>query len=220
MRHWVSRAHVVTDSRWNLVCQVRDELRIERNVRLLESDEFAVPFTYGFSRPVIVLPAESASWTSDRLRLVLLHELTHILRRDWIWQLVALAACAVYWFHPGTWWLAGRRRLDAELICDAQVLALGGHRSVYARTLFEIATGFSQRGLAPAGALPFVVRSDLEQRVRTILDPRISPVTGRPSRLAPVVLAVLVLAVAAFRPYAEGCARPTKVATGARTAQS
>jgi beta-lactamase regulating signal transducer with metallopeptidase domain len=220
MRHWLRRAHAVSDFRRELVGQVRHELGIERNVRLLESDDFAVPFTYGFTRPVIVLPAESASWARDRVRVILVHELTHVLRRDWIWQLIAIGACAVYWFHPGTWWLARRRRLDAELICDAQVLAFGGRRSAYARTLFEIATGFSQRRLTPAGALPFVVRSDLEHRVRTILDPRASAVPGRPSRLAPVLLVILVLTVAALRPYAEGCARPAKVAAGTRTANS
>jgi beta-lactamase regulating signal transducer with metallopeptidase domain len=36
--------------------------------------------------------------------------------------MAAAMACAVYWIHPGVWWVARRMRLERELACDDLVL--------------------------------------------------------------------------------------------------
>jgi beta-lactamase regulating signal transducer with metallopeptidase domain len=113
--------------------------RTGRQVRVVETDAAGVPMTWGFIRPVLLLPRGAGQWPAGRLRLVLLHELAHIERHDWLAQVLAEAACALYWFHPLVWGAARRLRIESERACDDRVLAAGVAPAEYARQLLEIA---------------------------------------------------------------------------------
>ncbi|MEI9931543.1 MAG: M56 family metallopeptidase [Rhizomicrobium sp.] len=54
----------------------------------------------GLLSPVILLPKSARTWPRARLQAVLLHELAHVRRRDGAMQMLALFACAIYWFNP------------------------------------------------------------------------------------------------------------------------
>ncbi|HEX6913399.1 MAG TPA: M56 family metallopeptidase, partial [Longimicrobium sp.] len=98
------RAQVVTEGPW--MDRVRDAgaiLDMREPVRLLRVEGAAMPMTWGILRPVVLVPAEADGWTAERKRVVLLHEMAHVARRDCLWQTVARLACAAYWFHPGVW---------------------------------------------------------------------------------------------------------------------
>ena len=55
-----------------------DEIGVRQNVRLLVNPSVGTPVTAGVLHPVIFLPADSAEWPEERLRVVLLHEMAHI----------------------------------------------------------------------------------------------------------------------------------------------
>ena len=79
------RATPLNQDPWpSLMVQLASETRLARNVRLLKHNKLSVPFTCGFVRPLIVLPGVAESWSAERLRVVLLHELAHIRRNDWL----------------------------------------------------------------------------------------------------------------------------------------
>ncbi|HLJ45795.1 MAG TPA: M56 family metallopeptidase, partial [Bryobacteraceae bacterium] len=128
-----------------------------------------MPLTFGLFRPVILLPVEASGWTAERRRLVLLHELVHIRRLDWLMQLVAQLACALYWFHPLMWLAALRLRQEREHTCDDCVLALGAKGSIYAEHLLDLA-----RSLKPAARWSMEVAMAqppaLEKRLAALLD--------------------------------------------------
>ena len=108
-------------------------------VRLALSSVVGTPLTWGWRHPIILLPSSSSGWSLERRRAALLHELAHVSRGDYLAQLVAMLACAVYWFHPLVWWSAARLRSESEHACDDLVLASGTPASEYANDLLAVA---------------------------------------------------------------------------------
>ena len=94
--------------------ETADRLELEEPPRLLGSSEAKMPFACGFFTPTIVLPADCDTWTPDRRRAVLLHELAHVKRRDLAGHTLGRIACAVYWFHPLVWTAAKQLRSESE----------------------------------------------------------------------------------------------------------
>ncbi len=163
-----------------------------------------MPFACGLLQPTIVLPAECDSWTLDRRRAVLLHELAHIRRRDLVGHTVGRFACALYWFHPLVWTAAKRLRSESERACDDLALTCGARASDYAEHLLDIVTGVRHHA-TPAVALAMARRKEFEGRMLAILDPELR--RGAPSRKQTVGLvgglAVLSLVVGAAVPVAR-----------------
>lgn len=134
------RSQVIADRRWlTLLDQLRRQLAVRRRVQLRQCQSSLAPLTWGALRPVLLVPLESGDWLDKRRRLVLLHELAHVRRWDWLTQLVAHVACAAYWFNPLVWWVARQMRIERERACDDIVLASGARASDYARELLALA---------------------------------------------------------------------------------
>ncbi|MFI5239843.1 MAG: M56 family metallopeptidase, partial [Gemmatimonadales bacterium] len=138
-------------------------------VRLLCSDATQAPIAVGIFRNAIILPAGYGKWSSDRLHVVLMHELTHIRRYDVFAQSVARVACILYWFNPLAWQAARRMRLERELACDDAMLCAGENANDYAVHLVEIASAVKTRWRAPQGASAMATQRNLQTRVLHIL---------------------------------------------------
>jgi beta-lactamase regulating signal transducer with metallopeptidase domain len=168
--HLISRqARPLKDPVWmKLLNDACDTLQLQRKVTFLQSPDDVMPMTWGWRRSVILLPAESSQWPDERRRIVLLHELAHVKRRDCLTQLVAQIVCAIYWFNPLVWLAARQMRAERELACDDLVLSGGCKPSDYAGHLVEIAATFRRVPLAPGIAM---ARSpQLAGRVAAIVD--------------------------------------------------
>ena len=210
LRRLAANARELDSGDW---LRLRDEitlgLGITRDVRILQSDSAAMPATWGFVRPVVLLPSDSAEWTEERRRVVLVHELAHVSRNDFLMQLIAQVCCAVYWFHPAVWYTARRLRAERELACDEHVLELGVNACDYAAHLLEIARVFR----APVGsgitAVAMARPSQLEGRVLAILDGN-SGSRGHASRKARIAaltgLAIISVPLAAMQPWSNDAA--------------
>jgi len=169
VRGQARRAHVIADERWEAtLADARRALSITRTVRLLVADAVRVPMTWGLARPVVVLPSAALTWGDDRRRMVLMHELSHVRSADWAFKLVMRALCAVFWFHPGVWWLARQLRDDCERACDDRVLSAGARRSDYAELL--VLTADDLHGCSAALALS--TTGGLRGRLASLLDAR------------------------------------------------
>lgn len=183
------------DEPWcNLNARLSAQMHLPRKISLLRHDEIAVPFTWGFLRPVVLLPADAESWSTRRRYLVLAHELTHIRRNDWLMQILAQIACAVYWFNPLTWLATGRLFLERERACDSDVIALGTKPSEYASHLVDITKLMPSKWTAPVATLAMVRGSHLRGRVVSILN---DTNRGRCGMIlvSPAVLGMAVLGV-------------------------
>jgi beta-lactamase regulating signal transducer with metallopeptidase domain len=170
-----------------LLKETCETLCLHRPVILLQSSDHVMPLTWGWLRPVVLLPAEAAQWPEERRRIVLLHELAHVKRWDCLTQFVARMVCAFYWFNPPVWLAARRMCVERERACDDLVLNGGCKASDYAGHLVEIARSF--RRVPQVAAIAMARPSGLEKRIVAIAD------ASRVRRLRPAtVWAVLILA--------------------------
>jgi beta-lactamase regulating signal transducer with metallopeptidase domain len=147
-----------------------DELGIDRDVRLLVSPDVAAPITCGALTPVILVPRDVNEWSDERRRVVLIHELAHVSRFDYLAQLLGTIACGLFWFHPGVWLAASRLRSESELAADDRVLAAGTSGVSYATHLLEVARAEREMSLAVAVAVGMARSTRLEGRFRAMLD--------------------------------------------------
>ena len=184
--------------------EIADRIGLDDAPRLLQSTEAKMPFACGITKPTIVLPVASESWTLDRRRAVLLHELAHIRRHDLLGHTLGRIACAVYWFHPLVWTAAKRLRSESERACDDLALACGTRATDYAEHLLDIVT--SVRGdSTPLVALAMARRKEFEGRMLAILDPHLrhSTPSRRQSAALIAALALISLTVGAVAPVAR-----------------
>ena len=181
----------------------RRDMQVRAPVRLVVSNLVAMPFTTGFTRPTIVLPAAATGWNDARRLSVLRHELAHIRRRDLWSHVLSQVACAVYWFHPMVWVAAYRHRAECERACDMMVLRSGTRASDYAEHLLDVVRGAARRW-TPAVALPMARRSEFEGRLLAILetDVHTRPVTRVAAAALVLIVSAVALPVAALAPAA------------------
>ena len=204
IRRIVATARPVTERDWlDLFEETGDRLFLRRPVRLLESSHIAVPVAWGAIQPAILLPEDAKTWSVERRRCVLAHELAHVKRWDTLTQTGARIACALHWFNPLAWKAASAMQLEREKACDDYVLTVSKTRaSEYASHLLDIARRAPGPMAAPTGVLAMARRSQLEGRVLSILEDgrRRSP---RPIPIAAAVGVALLIAlpIAAMSPF-------------------
>ncbi len=150
-----------------LVNAVASTVGLTRTPALHFSGGVSSPMTGGWLKPFVLLPIDARSWPKEQRRVVLMHELTHIRRHDWIALIAARFLCSVYWFDPFLWAAWRRARLEREKACDEAVIANGISASLYARQLMTVALQSSHsRGLA---TLAMARRSELEERLMSLV---------------------------------------------------
>jgi HEAT repeat protein/beta-lactamase regulating signal transducer with metallopeptidase domain len=178
---WVDEAHALAEA-----------FEIRGPIAVVESALVTMPMVCGVWRPQIVMPQSAAQWSDARCRVVVLHELAHIKRRDCLTQIVAQMVCAAYWFNPIVWLAARRLRSERERACDDFVLTAGERGTDYAAHLLDIARAMRHRRVPAFVGLAMARPSQLEGRLLAILDPALR----RSSTLAThLMLAGLVLLI-------------------------
>ena len=200
----------VEDGKWlSLTQRLANRLGVTRPLILLRGERLAVPVTWGIVYPAVLLPQDADSWSEERRRFVLVHEMAHVKRFDALTQLLAQISLAVFWFDPLVWLAAHRMRVEREHACDDYVLRDGTAPSLYAGELLEMVRSIGMPRhdhAAPAfAALAMARRSEFEGRMLAILDPRLDrhTLTRRGTLMTAVIVALLTLPLAALRPFQQ-----------------
>jgi TonB family protein len=204
---WIVRhASPTTHQRWlDVLTDVAARHGLARAPRLLQSRHPSLLVTWGVFRPTVLLPVSAPEWTSDRMRIVLDHELAHIARRDWLTQIGAEILRCVYWFNPLMWAACRRLRQESEQACDDRVLNMGHAGPAYASHLLDLARAFRSSDHAWIPAAAIARPSSLERRVAAMLtnDVRRHPVNLRTALAAVLLLAVVTLPIASYEAFAQ-----------------
>lgn len=140
---------------------------LKRKLSVRQSDQIAAPLTYGFFRPVILMPKASGWEDRDQTAYILEHEYVHIQRGDAAVKLLIAVAACMHWFNPLVWVMYVLFNRDIELSCDEAVLRRFGEetRTVYARLLIHMEE--RQSGFAPFGSS--FSKTAIEERITAIM---------------------------------------------------
>ena len=189
----------VTDGPWHRLCtDLARSCGLKRDVDLLFGPRPGLVATWGWRRPAVMLPASASEWSAERMRVVLLHELAHARRGDWMLQMAAEALRCLWWFNPLAWTVRARLRRESEHAADDLVLAQGVPATTCATHLVELAREVRKhrRTWLPAPAM--VRPSHLELRLSTMLNAYTNrrPMTrlARFSSLGVLVLVAILVA--------------------------
>jgi len=183
------------------------DMGLRRAPRLLSSAVVDTPLVLGWLKPVILVPAAVFTGLDQiLLEAVLVHELAHIRRWDFLVNLLQSFAEVLLFFHPAVWWVSRQIRREREHCCDDAAVRRCGDPLIYASALaaleaLRIPTLHSIR-LAPAAKGGFLML-----RIRRLLaqDPAPAVVPAALPLLSAITL-VLTLGIVSSQLYAQSVA--------------
>jgi beta-lactamase regulating signal transducer with metallopeptidase domain len=175
--------------------RISEDLGLRRPVLLRVSSAIYGPVTVGALRALVLLPLSAAtSLGPDELEVVLAHELAHVRRADFFWNLVQTLVETLFFFHPAVWWLGSRIRQERELCCDDLALSVCPNPVVYASALLQLEQQRTQQwklAMALDGHQP---ARTLRMRIARILgEPQGNSAERGPFSLAAAVAVLVVL---------------------------
>lgn len=167
---WIARLDVL-----------RARLRMTTPVTLLESCFLEVPVVIGHLRPVILMPVGLlAGLPVAQIESILLHELAHIRRADYLVNLMQKLVEGLLFYHPAAWWISSVMRTERENCCDDLAVRASGDAHEYATALAALAENrwaVSEAALAATGG-------NLVKRIRRVLAQPEGPRTALAPALA------------------------------------
>ncbi len=160
---------------------MKKAIRLEDNI--YEASNIISPFVLGVFKPKIYLPV---GLTEKEKGYILLHEQTHIRRRDYIMKFIAYFILCLHWFSPLVWMAFLLMGVDMEMSCDERVLKENGAetRKDYSLSLLSLAT---DRRIIGGSPLAFG-EGGIKERIKNVLNFK------KPSRVI-LILAVVFVAV-------------------------
>ncbi|HUI58288.1 MAG TPA: M56 family metallopeptidase, partial [Bryobacteraceae bacterium] len=115
------------------------QIRLYRPVQLLVSALVQVPMVVGWLRPVVLVPVGAlGGLPAVHVEALLLHELAHIRRHDYLINILQSVAESLLFYHPAVWWVSGHIRAERELCCDDLAVSISGDALTYAQALAQL----------------------------------------------------------------------------------
>jgi bla regulator protein blaR1 len=188
------------DAVWeNHLTKLKGQLRIPRRVKLLISQYIQVPVMIGFLRPVILMPvAMFNNLTAEQLEAILLHELAHIKRNDYLLNIFQSIVETILFFNPFIRWISKNIRLEREHCCDDIVLKHQVQPLHYAKALVALEEyRLTVNALAMAAADN---KQHLFHRIKRIMEMKTKNINYTQKLLAVMIIAVGLVSIAWLNP--------------------
>ena len=184
--------------------RLKTRLRVSRPVQLLVSSLVQAPVVVGWLRPAVLVPVGAlAGLPADQVEALLLHELAHIHRHDYLVNLLQGVVEAILFYHPAVWWISGHIRGERELCCDDMAVAASGDVLTYARAL----AGLESARPAHAGMVMAASGGSLVNRIARLAGrPRPAPRTFSGSA---TIVAAMIIAATTLALFGQQAPRPT-----------
>ena len=125
-REWISKQAL----------ELMEKFEIHNSVSVEYNPFVQTPMVYGIRNPKVLLPTEE--YTTDQLKIILLHELTHIKHKDIFWKLLCRMILLIYWFYPLKHQIFKAVNEWSEVYCDFSVINETGSKKGYFKTIYDI----------------------------------------------------------------------------------
>ncbi len=197
--------------RWqNEVARMSHRLRISRPILLLESSLADVPVVLGHFRPLILMPAGLLTgFPPEQIEAILLHELAHIRRHDFLVNIFQRLVEGLFFYHPAIWWISRVMRSERENCCDDVAVVMSGNAHGYASALAALEE-FRHSVVEPAVA---ATGGSVVKRIRRLLIPSTTNGAWTPFLAATIFMIVAAVSVAAWQ------AEPSQAGSGTSQVQ-
>ncbi len=187
--------------------ELAERMRIGQEVELRESMQVAVPMVIGFLKPVVLVPLGMlANLPPAQVEAILLHELAHIRRRDYLINLLQIFSENVFFFNPAVWWISKLIREEREHCCDDLAISVMQNKTSFINALVS----FQEYNLSrPVFEVAFSKkRNHLLDRIKRIVNNNNKPLDAMEKLFVTFSLAAAIALSAATAP--EKPATPQK----------
>jgi TonB family protein len=121
------------------LARLKARLHLDAPVQLAVSGLIRVPMVIGWLKPLVLIPpCVLAGLDARQIEMILAHELAHILRNDYLVNLVQTVIETLLFYHPAVRWISHQMRLEREKCCDQLVVEVSGDPVAYARALANL----------------------------------------------------------------------------------
>lgn len=178
VNHLPKQAHLIPNTellnRFNALAK---QINLTRTPKLLISLKVDVPMAIGWLKPVVLLPASMVTGlNSAQLEMLLLHELAHIRRYDYLVNFLQTLVELLFFFHPSVAWVAKQMRNEREYCSDDIAVQHCGDPIAYAHTLADTASLCAQRHTHTIPSMAMAASGgDLKERVLRLVDHHCAP---------------------------------------------
>ena len=192
------------DEHWNdLLEKIGRQLGIKKQVELLESAFVKSPVVMGVLKPVIFFPIGAINRLNvDEVEAILAHELAHILRNDYLINILLSVVESVFYYHPAIWWLNNQIKREREYCCDDIAIQYTGNSFNYAKSLVTVQ---EMAMYSPYLAMAFANHSnknELMTRVNRLIKKSSNSINMKEKSISGFILAAFLLFIfMAFRPF-------------------
>lgn len=135
-----SRMNFPADEYWvEMIENLSKKAGLNQGVELVESAMVRTPMVVGHLKPMILFPMGVINRLSpEEVEAILAHELAHVLRKDYIFNILQSVIEALFYYHPAVWWLSSQIGNERESACDEIAINLIQSKMNYARALVAI----------------------------------------------------------------------------------
>lgn len=183
---------------WAVAFQrIRENMRIRGEVTFRLSDKIASPLVAGYFKPMVLFPLALVNHLDiAQVEAILIHELSHIRRNDYLFNVLKSFVETVLFFNPFVWLTSRIIHAEREHACDDTVLAYTGDPVFYAQTLLQIA--MASKSPEPQLALAATGRkkSELLNRIKHITNMKTKYINIRQQALVLVFAIVAAVSLA------------------------
>lgn len=211
--HRLSRRGLVPlSAEWNeRFTRLLKKMGLTRQVRWRHSRLITEPLTLRHFKPIILFPIGLVNQlTVEQVEVILLHELAHIRRRDYLVNWLQSMLELLFFYHPAVWWLSGEAREAREYCCDDLVLKKGGVQPIlYAQTLTQLTALSLNYQASPSNRQEWIkmnftmsikgINSSFSQRIKRLF----GHYEVRKDWRKPIISALLGIALLLFLNFAQ-----------------